>query len=173
MRQCEHGCNGCENCTDYEGTNPMTTRNVPEALRLADELIEQATSHLELAHCCDCRPEDTVNWSHYMQCGKAAAELRRLQAEVEALRGGWIPVTERLPDLHVDVLAGYWYQNNWLKGKPWMFSFGICLMYEEPNDPCFPQGKRWKTHGCSHNDIKHWMPLPTPPAQDIPKEDIQ
>ena len=103
----------------------------------------------------------------------AIADIESLHAEVEALRGGWIPVTERLPDLHVDVLAGYWYQNNWLKGKPWMFSFGICLMYEEPNDPCFPQGKRWKTHGCSHNDIKHWMPLPTPPAQDIPKEDIQ
>ena len=78
----------------------------------------------------------------------------------------WIPVTERLPDLGQEVLAGYAYQDTWLKGDPWIFSMGVCNMYEYPNDPCFPQGKRWKTHGCSHSAISHWMPLPAPPEID-------
>lgn len=57
-----------------------------KALRLAEELIEQAAHHRELAHCCDCRPEDTVNWNHYLQCGNAATELRRQHAEIEQLK---------------------------------------------------------------------------------------
>ena len=81
-----------------------------------------------------------------------------------AQAGGWVSVEERLPDLMVDVLAGYWYQDTWMKGKPLVFSYGICRMYEMPDDPCFPQGKRWQTHGCAHSQITHWMPLPAPPT---------
>lgn len=62
------------------------TEAQPEALRLADELIEQAACHREIAHCCDCRPEDTINWSHYLQCGNAATELRRQHEELQQLK---------------------------------------------------------------------------------------
>ncbi len=84
---------------------------------------------------------------------------------------GWISVDERLPDLMVDVLAGYWYQDTWQKGKPWVFSYGICRMYEMPDDPCFPQGKRWQTHGCSHSAIAYWRELP--PAPPIPASEAK
>lgn len=82
----------------------------------------------------------------------------------EGMAGGWISVDERLPDLMVNVLAGYWHQDTWLNGKPEVFSYGVCRMYEAPDDPCFPQGKRWQTHGCAHSAITHWMPLPPPPT---------
>lgn len=84
---------------------------------------------------------------------------------------GWISVDERLPDLMVDVLAGYWYQDTWIKGKPWVFSYGICRMYEMPDDPCFPQGKRWQTHGCSHSAIAYWRELP--PAPPLPASEAK
>ena len=59
---------------------------VPEALRLADELNNQATYHREVASDCDMRPEDTINWAHGATCDRAATELRRLHAENETLR---------------------------------------------------------------------------------------
>lgn len=58
----------------------------PNALRLADALIEQAGDHYEVAHDCDCPPEATRNWQHYKTNAHAAAELRRLHAENEATR---------------------------------------------------------------------------------------
>ena len=55
----------------------------PEALRLADALIEDAADHHDTAYSFDMRPEDTLNWRHYDNATNAAAELRRLH-EVNA-----------------------------------------------------------------------------------------
>lgn len=99
------------------------------------------------------------------------AALHKLAAAWNAYEdAGWTNVKDALPELRTEVLAGYWYRDKWLKGEPWTFSVGICLMFEEPDDPCFPQGKRWKTHGCSHSAITHWRKLPAFPA--IPQEHI-
>jgi hypothetical protein len=57
----------------------------PEALRLADALIEDASDHHDTAYSFDMRPEDTLNWRHYDNATNAAAELRRLYAEVDRL----------------------------------------------------------------------------------------
>lgn len=97
------------------------------------------------------------------------ATLHKLAAAWnEYERAGWIHVSDRLPECRKQVLAGYWYRDTWLKGDPWAFSVGICSMYEKPNDSCFPQGKRWQTHGCSHSAITHWRELPEFPP--IPQE---
>ncbi len=99
------------------------------------------------------------------------ASLHKLAAAWNAYEGdGWINVKDGLPELQTEVLAGYWYRDTWLKGDPWLFSVGICFMFEELDDPCFPQGKRWKTHGCSHSAITHWRRMPALPA--IPQEQI-
>ena len=82
---------------------------------------------------------------------------------------GWISVKDRLPDCNVEVLAGYWYQDTWRKGAPWVFSIGVCRMIPEKNRHSFPEGKRWLTHGCSHNQIQFWLPMlasPPRPADD-------
>lgn len=71
----------------------------------------------------------------------------------------WVSVKESLPDCNVDVLAGYWYQDTWRKGNPWVFSVGVCRMVPENNRHSFPEGKRWITHGCSHNQIEFWLPM--------------
>ena len=54
-------------------------------MRLADALLEQAAYHRLVAHDFDMRPEDTINWQHFIDCGNAAAELRRLHALNEEL----------------------------------------------------------------------------------------
>lgn len=82
---------------------------------------------------------------------------------------GWISVKDRLPDCNVEVLAGYWYQDTWRKGSPWVFSVGVCRMIPEKNRHSFPEGKRWLTHGCSHNQIQFWLPMlaaPPRPAEE-------
>ena len=52
MRQCEHGCNGCENCTDYEGTHPMTTQTtisiVPMAVWIESDML--GSRHVMVQH---------------------------------------------------------------------------------------------------------------------------
>lgn len=53
---------------------------------IVERLTEDAADHVEVAKCCDCRPEDTVNWRHAENAKEAAAEITRLRAEAEALR---------------------------------------------------------------------------------------
>ena len=53
---------------------------------IVQRLTEDAADHVEVAKCCDCRPEDTVNWRHAENAKEAAAEITRLRAEAEALR---------------------------------------------------------------------------------------
>ena len=53
---------------------------------IVQRLTEDAADHVEVAKCCDCRPEDTVNWRHAENAKEAAAEITRLRAEADALR---------------------------------------------------------------------------------------
>lgn len=47
---------------------------------LVERLREDVADHKETASDCDCRPEDTVNWRHAMNCEEAAAEIERLRS---------------------------------------------------------------------------------------------
>lgn len=57
-----------------------------KAERLANALVEQAEHHFQVAQDCDMRPCDTLNWTHFETNKQAAAELRRLSAELAALK---------------------------------------------------------------------------------------
>lgn len=81
-----------------------------EAMRLADELDEQAEHHFQVAQECDMRPCDTLNWEHFETNKQAAAELHRLAAveqELEALKraiseaepDAWMHVCRKKPEL--------------------------------------------------------------------------
>lgn len=95
MNQCEHGCNGCENCiddcTDCE-ERPMTQQAQAEALRLADTLDLLAMD---------------------MKTPRAAAaELRRLHARVQeqqkSMKANQIELGEqdaKLQKINADLVA--------------------------------------------------------------------
>jgi len=75
----------------------------------------------------------------------ARAHIALLGAYAEALeRERWIPVEERLPEEHEDVLA-------WTGTGIWVASWF---------------GSRWYTSSSAKAlYVTHWQPLPTPPAQ--------
>lgn len=56
---------------------------IPETLRLADLLEEDAIDHKEVAHCLDMRPEESLNWKHHENNLAAAKELVRLHQEIK------------------------------------------------------------------------------------------
>lgn len=56
--------------------------NSDELRELADALMEHAAHERQVAHDCDCRPEDTHNWRIHVDCVRAAEFLRECaQAE--------------------------------------------------------------------------------------------
>ena len=67
----------------------------PEALVLADALIEDAADHLEVARSFDMRPEDTINHQHFLNNTAAATELRRLHAENEEITANFLDLARR------------------------------------------------------------------------------
>ncbi|GEM_PF-1849843 len=69
--------------------------------------------------------------------------------------GGWIPVSERMPEFNDEVLV--WHRH----GFPMLAVYGAC------KDP-----KTYKTYRCLRNndgeiDATHWMPLPAAPKQEV------
>jgi len=52
---------------------------------LIERLREHAEHHKELSYECDCKPEDTRNWQHYLTDLEAAAEIERLKEEYKRL----------------------------------------------------------------------------------------
>lgn len=47
---------------------------------LIDRLRQNADAHRDVAHGCDCRPEDTVNWQHGLDDDAAADRIAELEA---------------------------------------------------------------------------------------------
>lgn len=87
-----------------------------------------------------------------------AADLIEAQAkEIEKLRAQlprWIPITERLPEYGVRVLAADMYEGN--------DETGIWTREEYPDDAdgCWIDERGW-WHAI--DEVTHWMPLPEPP----------
>ena len=83
-----------------------------------------------------------------------------LKKEIDRLRGQvprWIPVTERLPEYGVRVLATDMYEGDdytgiWTREE-----------YKDDADGCW-----YDDHGWWHaiDDVTHWMPLPEPPKEE-------
>ena len=63
---------------------------------------------------------------------------------ISRAKGGWIPVTERLPEESGEYLA-YCGEYD-----------GICVLYYE----ILKTKGKWRTNW---KEVTHWMPLPTPP----------
>ena len=70
----------CASCAAWK---PPPTQASEPALSTAGEraelimaLLEDAKHHEEIAGDCDCRPEDTVNWQHKLNCERAIALLQ-------------------------------------------------------------------------------------------------
>ncbi len=86
------------------------------------------------------------------QCRVVAAAAGRTDAEAVAAWNrrdpGWVPVTDRLPEDGVDVLAvdceGY---------------TGIGSFRRQPYSRW-----AWRSTGLPAEDVTHWQPLPEPPA---------
>ena len=74
------------------------------------------------------------------------AELQRRLLDLQASMPQWIPVTERLPEVHEHVIG---WQHGWARtAEVWRGSKGQWLGGDfEPAD-----------------EVTHWMPLPAPPA---------
>lgn len=112
-------------------------------------------------------------------CHEAAAELRRLHAEIQ----GWIPVTERLPNPGKHVLVVFRYST----GKQVViramhaprhtlseYDYGEFVTegadYNEATDTTYwPEGwyecnENEETHWQVHEEVTHWMPLPAAPS---------
>lgn len=49
---------------------------------IVDALYEDAVDHDAAATCCDCAPEQTVNYRHAVNARRAAKEIERLRAEL-------------------------------------------------------------------------------------------
>lgn len=56
---------------------------------MTDELVKRLRSdaehHKAVADDCDCRPEDTANWQHAINCIAAADRIEALEREVRRL----------------------------------------------------------------------------------------
>ena len=155
-----------------------------DALRLADALESRVVRNW--VHGTGETPKAVGVWPD-RECHQAAAELRRLSAQVEALeadaaRFRWIPVAERMPENGVTVLAAY--QNelgNWRRIRArWIAaktveSYGDSDIgeYDEATDTYYdPEGwyecmENWDEYAyvaVHHGEPTHWMPLPEAPV---------
>jgi hypothetical protein len=81
----------------------------------------------------------------------AAVLMLQMCSEIERLRGGWIPVSERLPEEEQEVLV-------WNGG-------GQCLKPWQGHVLCEYRNGEWRESQESdlYPGITHWMPLPEPP----------
>ena len=98
---------------------------------------------------------------------KLTEQLAALKAENESMcKDQWVSVKDHLPDFNEFVLAGFWYEDTWVRDdhpEKMKFLMGICQIIESDKRD-FPDGKQWHTFGPAHSQITHWMPLPKPPA---------
>lgn len=52
---------------------------------IVERLREDASHHRDVAGDCDCRPEDTVNWEHAVNCEEAANRIEDLEGALRAI----------------------------------------------------------------------------------------
>ena len=76
-------------------------------------------------------------------------DLRRENAELRARVPKWIPVTERLPEFGISVLARCFYHGKWRTL--------VCHTSKEN------AGEWYTDEVCQWVKVTHWMPLPEPP----------
>ena len=92
----------------------------------------------------DCSDIDCSEHNGYKRDSCPECEIQSLQARIQELEGGWIPVSERLPENNDRVL---------------------CTMVAEDSvefvDTSWHDGDDWWEVGLC--EVTHWMPLPEPP----------
>jgi len=79
--------------------------------------------------------------------------------------GTWYACADgHFPDINVPVIAGYWFQDTWMKGDPWVWLQNVCFMAPNSHpDFNYCDHKMWCNSGFSHNAITHWCYPPAPP----------
>lgn len=105
-------------------------------------------------------------------------ENKQLQAEVEALKDRWIPVTESLPEpgqlvlftTGVDVVLGLHYPKHYEEGDGDWFE-GDLDWSDDKERSYFPEGwyeyHQWGDTGAwGMTPATHWIPLPIPPGKE-------
>ena len=55
-------------------------------MNIQERLREDAKSHLEVSQCCDCPPENTVNWQHMQNAIEAADTIDFLQEKLKNVK---------------------------------------------------------------------------------------
>ena len=86
--------------------------------------------------------EEAIRFANYAQCMAKLQDVKEFYALAEAAlreqeERRWIPVTERLPDIGIEVLV-------------YSEDDGICVDY-------------YVGDSFGYFDVTHWMPLPEPP----------
>ena len=93
----------------------------------------------------------------------AANEKKRLRiAELEAQR--WIPVSERLPNVNIPVLAKVAWMDEIIIAA--QVGRGSGFSWVEQSEFIEIHGDAYTTHDLDTCKVTHWMPLPTPPKED-------
>lgn len=125
-------------------------------ITLGDDLVEAADRIAnQNTHILALQKEIEGLRSQNEQLREAAALVAKESAEL--LERRWIPVTERLPEYGVRVLATDMYEED--------DCTGIWTREEYPDDPdgCWIDEPGW-WHSC--DDVTHWMPLPDRPEAE-------
>lgn len=125
----------------------------PMVMEAADA-IEELSKQIKAAQCVNIGDLDCDS-SQLCTC----MGIVRKRLEADAKKPRWIPVTEKLPENCVDVLA-YIERMAWGDGDAPYRKREIAIGYHVNG--------LWHVDGCSHVDCNAWMPLPELPEEATP-----
>lgn len=101
------------------------------------------------------------NWPNDPLLRQIVLNLLEELPKVEVTEPAWIPVTERMPDMHIDEYEGSVFEvSDTVLGRDCECEFYVVAFTVDDLH------RGWVDAGGCFYDITHWMPLPEPPKSD-------